>query len=304
MSTEPTTDKRALEEERDFLLRSIDDLEAEWAAGDIDEADYEALRDDYTARAAKVLRRLDGRRSPGSGKPASTARQASTSTSSAVERAVAAQAFRRRVRWGLAIAGSVVLAVLAGFLVMRSSGERLPNQAATGNVPQTPLDQAEALDEAGKDPVAALKAYDALLATEPNNVEGLAREGWLLARLGKQTNQPTLLTRAGTLLDKSVSLQPDYPPARAWRGLLNQFRGENAKAVCDLQAYLSLAPPDQSTVGLVQGSLDEARAAAGPDAPTCPQLGPSFTPVTPSTGPAAPAGGGGQGPTTTSTAKP
>ena len=49
----------ALEEQRDFLLGSLDDLERERAAGDIDEADYEALRDDYTARAAAVLRALD-----------------------------------------------------------------------------------------------------------------------------------------------------------------------------------------------------------------------------------------------------
>ena len=30
----------ALEEERDFLLRSLQDLEREYAAGDVDESDY------------------------------------------------------------------------------------------------------------------------------------------------------------------------------------------------------------------------------------------------------------------------
>ena len=53
------TDRAALEEERDFLLRSLDDLEREHDAGDIDETDYEGLRDDYTVRAATVLRSLD-----------------------------------------------------------------------------------------------------------------------------------------------------------------------------------------------------------------------------------------------------
>lgn len=51
---------RPLEEEREFFLRSLRDLEEEWAAGDIDEVDYRALRDDYTARAAEVIRRLEG----------------------------------------------------------------------------------------------------------------------------------------------------------------------------------------------------------------------------------------------------
>lgn len=44
------------DEEREFLLRSLRDLDAEFAAGDIDEADYHTLRDDYTARAAALLR--------------------------------------------------------------------------------------------------------------------------------------------------------------------------------------------------------------------------------------------------------
>src|SRR5690606_11549803 len=52
----------ALEEERDFLLRSLDDLEREHDAGDVDDADYAELKDDYTARAAAVLRAIDDRR--------------------------------------------------------------------------------------------------------------------------------------------------------------------------------------------------------------------------------------------------
>ena len=42
----------ALEEERTFLLTSLRDLDAELAAGDIDRADYDELRDDYTRRTA------------------------------------------------------------------------------------------------------------------------------------------------------------------------------------------------------------------------------------------------------------
>jgi hypothetical protein len=53
-------DARAeLEEERDFLLRSLDQLEAERDAGELDEDDYRSLKDGYTARAAEVLRALD-----------------------------------------------------------------------------------------------------------------------------------------------------------------------------------------------------------------------------------------------------
>jgi hypothetical protein len=51
----------ALEEERDFLLRSLEDLEREYAAGDVDDSDFEELKDDYTARAAAVIRAIEDR---------------------------------------------------------------------------------------------------------------------------------------------------------------------------------------------------------------------------------------------------
>jgi tetratricopeptide (TPR) repeat protein len=44
-------------EERDHLLRSLDDLDRELAAGDIDLHDYATLRADYTSRAAAILRK-------------------------------------------------------------------------------------------------------------------------------------------------------------------------------------------------------------------------------------------------------
>lgn len=45
----------ALEEQRDFLLRSLTDLDREHDAGDLDDHDHAELRDDYTARAAEVI---------------------------------------------------------------------------------------------------------------------------------------------------------------------------------------------------------------------------------------------------------
>ena len=55
-----------LEEQRDHLLASLRDLESEHDVGDLDDVDYGELKDDYTARAAAVLRQLDeGRAGPG-----------------------------------------------------------------------------------------------------------------------------------------------------------------------------------------------------------------------------------------------
>src|SRR5207244_2437351 len=50
--------RRQLEEERDFLMQSLDDLELEHESGGVDEESYAELHDDYTARAAAVIRTL------------------------------------------------------------------------------------------------------------------------------------------------------------------------------------------------------------------------------------------------------
>ena len=49
-------------DERDFLLRSLEDLEREHDAGDVDDADYAALKDDYTAARRGRPARSSGRR--------------------------------------------------------------------------------------------------------------------------------------------------------------------------------------------------------------------------------------------------
>jgi tetratricopeptide (TPR) repeat protein len=49
-----------LRHEQQFLLRSLRDLDNERAAGDIDDADYAALRDGYIARTAAITRELKG----------------------------------------------------------------------------------------------------------------------------------------------------------------------------------------------------------------------------------------------------
>ncbi|MDQ1449531.1 MAG: hypothetical protein QOC79_2502, partial [Actinomycetota bacterium] len=47
-----------LEAERDFLLRSLEDLDSELATGNIDPDTYRVLHDDYTARASAVIQSI------------------------------------------------------------------------------------------------------------------------------------------------------------------------------------------------------------------------------------------------------
>ncbi len=100
-----------LEDERDFLLRSLDDLDRELVAGNIDPDTYRVLHDDYTARASAVIRSLtDGvdRQSPDAPRVPPLMRL-------------------------LTIGGIVVFAVLAAILLAHAIGQRNPGQQITGD---------------------------------------------------------------------------------------------------------------------------------------------------------------------------
>ena len=104
-------DRDAIEAERDFLLRSLDDLEAERAEGNVDDETYRTLHDDYTARAAAAIRSLD------------------SDTDLRPERAPTGS---KAMRW-LTIGGIVVFALVAAFLLTRAVGQRRPGGTITGN---------------------------------------------------------------------------------------------------------------------------------------------------------------------------
>ncbi|MGA1365869.1 MAG: hypothetical protein ACO31T_04355, partial [Ilumatobacteraceae bacterium] len=48
-----------LQEQRDFLLNSLRDLEREHKFGDIDDQDYESLRKEYVSRDAAVIKQIE-----------------------------------------------------------------------------------------------------------------------------------------------------------------------------------------------------------------------------------------------------
>lgn len=151
----------ALEEERDFLLASLDDLERERAAGDVDDVDYATLRDDYTARAAEVLRAIDA------GREAFSAAREPVST-------------KRRV---LNVSAVVLVAVLAGVLVAQASGRR-GSSGLTGMdvaAASTRIDDCQVLERDG-DPRAAFDCYSEILESLPGNVGALTFRGWLQVR--------------------------------------------------------------------------------------------------------------------------
>jgi tetratricopeptide (TPR) repeat protein len=216
-----------LEEERDFLLGSLRDLELEREAGDIDEVDYVRLRDDYTTRAAAALRAIE---------------QHATSQAVTVDDG----RFRRKPRIAALVgAGVLTVAVLAGVLVARSAGERVANRPLTGAVPPT-----VALDDltrarqlfSERNYLGALKLYDIVLKREPNNVEALTYRGWLLF----QASAAEFTDRALQSLDRAVAADPRFPDAHFFRGwVLHHGKRDAAAAVPEYRTFLATNPPPE-----------------------------------------------------------
>ncbi len=211
---------RSLEEERDFLLASLDDLEQEHEAGDLDENDYRELRDDYTVRTADAIRSIDDFR-------------AETGTR-------ARQPFGR----SLGIVGLVLLfAVGAGWLLAQASGERGAQDEISGEIEETPRQQLLRCQSLGaQDLVAALRCYDELLAEDPQNVEALTYRGWFLVLTtgsaqaeGDDQGAAELLTRAQANLDRAVEIDPSYPDARAFRAVVFDRLGDVDAACGELR---------------------------------------------------------------------
>lgn len=244
-----------LEEERDFLLRSLDDLDGELARGDIEEADYAALKDDYTARAAAVLRAI------------AAAESAGTDTAPAPSQAPPRR--RRRTRLVAAAVATAALVAVAATLVAGSVEERLPGESASGDITATgpssdvarDLVRARQLTVDGKT-LEAIKVYDEILGRDARHPEALAYRGWLVRLAGRQAGNAELVDRGLDYLNRAVAADPSYPDARLFRGLiLYQDKGDPRAALPELRAFLDANPPPEM-VALVQDVLRRAAADA------------------------------------------
>ena len=248
-ATKPSLDPdvlAALERERDFLLRSLDDLDAERAAGDLDTSDHAALADDYTRRLAEVARSIDEERT-------------------AFDQVDTKLDTRQRV---FTVIGIVVLAVLAGVLLGQASGFRSPDDSVTGDIRQSSaglLAEADTLTREQRWPE-AIEVYDEVLDVAPGNVEALTYRGWLTARLGD--DETALLD-----LSEAVAVDPTYPDARVFSAIVldNQLRFTEAAA--ELAAFDSVDPPEAMLMLVEQFDL-RVSVAAG-------QINQVFSPLEP-----------------------
>ena len=232
-----------LEEERRFLLRSITDLDREHLYGDVDDNDYRTLRDGYTARAASVLRAIeDGHVEVSQPRP-------------------------RRPRVFIAwIVGTLLVAGVAGWLVARTSGQRLPGQAITGGLPGDEVAQklAEARQLLGVNPQQAIIRYQQVRELDPNNAEALTYMGWLIAQSDTST-----AAAGAEFLRGAIKIDPTYADPHCFLAITSADYlqpPDLGTARTEAQACLDNNPPAQM-VQLVQsfiGRLDASTTTTAP----------------------------------------
>jgi tetratricopeptide (TPR) repeat protein len=226
----------SLEDQRDFLLRSLEDLEREHDAGDVDDVDYQTLKDDYTARAAKVLRAIEGGPTP---------------TSSP------ARPRRSRRTIGI-VTGVVVFAVLAGVLLAQSAGRRQEGESATGDIRQSITQRLNSAGQLGSQAKydQAIKVYDDVLAEDPDNAEAAAYKGWMMTLGGDaEAGLSQLLTAA--------TAHPEYPDGHAFLAVVFFQNGLIDESSRELDRLDALDPPAEvrQLTGQLRTAIDAAKAS-------------------------------------------
>jgi hypothetical protein len=235
-----------LQEEREFLLTSLADLEREFAVGDVDDDDYASLKDSYTARAAIIIRELSDVEQP---------------------------KIRKRIGWRpFAWSALVVLlAITSGVLVARNTGERLPGQVMTGGIEDgsvsSLLVQARSMGMA--DIPGVLDLYSRVLAVEPDNIEALTYFGWFTVLSSTQeadaSAAATRLQNGMLLLRQATIADETYPDAHCFLGIaFFRFIDDAASAQPEMDACLAENPPAE-VASMVQGlvtQIDDAVAAS------------------------------------------
>ena len=226
-----------LEEERAFLLGSIRDLDREHEAGDVDDTDYQTVRDGYVARAAAVMREIDEGRS-------------------------ALPARVRRPWWRRLVVPAATLAVgvVLGLVVSHFAGQRLPGQTLTGGLPQDEVSTllAQGRSMLNDDTAGALAAYRKVLDIEPDNAEARTYTGWLVVLNGRQANDQAQIAQGIDLLRAAGQIDPLYADPHCFVAVASgRFLSPPDVETAKAEGALCLASsPPADMVPMIKGLLD------------------------------------------------
>jgi cytochrome c-type biogenesis protein CcmH/NrfG len=258
-----TADRWHLEDEREFLRRSLDDARSELEAGDLERGDYDALcrRDEARLGAVEAaLRVLDAEDE---------------------EEAAAEHAPRRRGRW-LLLVGVAALVAGATLLAYDLATPRAPGQPITGSIKvnlheeiEIQLGQATTLvnEHSTSATAEALTIYARILQEDPKQPQALAETGYLEWEAGLRSGDRTLESEGTALVRRSVAVEPDDYAAHLFLGTIDSEGAHDyAAAVVQFRDFLAENPP----APLIASAAVFVRAAYGAAGlPVPPQVPPA-----------------------------
>ena len=148
-----------------------------------------------------------------------------------------------------AIAVVLAVASLAGWLVARSSGERLAGEEISGGIPRDEVATllADARAVSATDLLRAQELYDEVLQRRPEHPEALAYSGWLLVTIsigaGDDVRTAAIET-ARERIEQAVAADPDYPDAHCFLAVIAaNAEADVATARTEVDVCLDLGPP-------------------------------------------------------------
>lgn len=155
---------------------------------------------------------------------------------------------RRRRRWML-LAALVCFFVAASLLLWSSLSPRQAGNSITGSVSlgraqqvTQLLTQAEA-DIANGNVVAALSAYQQVLALSPKNVPALTQSGWLDFSAGSSNTNPALVALGVKDLREAIAYAPRSAAPRLYYAIVaDSTPGNQALAKSEFKVFLALQP--------------------------------------------------------------
>jgi cytochrome c-type biogenesis protein CcmH/NrfG len=109
----------------------------------------------------------------------------------------------------------------------------------------------------------AMRAYQAVLKRDPNNVDALTHLGLMAGIAAQGQHGPEMVQRALDLFDRALKLEPDYPPALLYRGqVLYEVRKDVPGAIRSWERFVAVSPPGEDRERVVK-MIADARAQTG-----------------------------------------
>jgi hypothetical protein len=233
-------DRWFLNDQREFLLRSIDDAEREYDAGDLAKADFDVLIVRDRTRLAEVdaeLAALGPERSEGA---------------IPIAEPEVAPVRRRYSNWRRAGMVVACLFIAAGALILvdHALNPAAPGQPSSGSTPESKteliaaqLAEAVILNDDGEG-VPALQLYQKVLSEDPGDPVALAASGWLEWNYGNAARSGTVMSAGRSAEQKAIRLAPTYYAGHLFLGLIIFNQDHDATgAIGQFTKFLADSPP-------------------------------------------------------------